>query len=248
MKLIVDARHAGRHRGRPRRRLPHTSPVSSPSRRPSAWRRRSLRSLATLVERGARPDRHRPRQRPHPRPVDRRRPRVLRGPALLRHPAPRAAGGPLPPQQHRQRPAQHRAERRLLVAMAGLLFTLHWSVGLIVVARGHPRRAGALALLAPLYHWQRRRPTTERQSWYAHWLLTDGTHAKEIRLFGLGDLFRAWYRDLRRCCARERIGIARPALAGRLRRRRRRRARRLRHLRLHRLAHHHGAITLGHRW
>ena len=57
-------------------------------------------------------------------------------------------------------------------------------------------------------------PSTERRSWYAHWLLTGGPHAKEIRLFGLGELFRDMYRDLRTVLRGERIGIAGAAPSG----------------------------------
>ena len=45
----------------------------------------------------------------------------------------------------------------------------------------------------------------DRQSYYFHWLLTDGTKAKELRLFGLGELLRGWYRDLRKVLRRERL-------------------------------------------
>ena len=60
-----------------------------------------------------------------------------------------------------------------------------------------------------VYHWQRERTETERQAWYTHWLLTGGPHAKEMRIFGLGETFRAMFRDLRTVLRRERIGIAR---------------------------------------
>ena len=125
-----------------------------------------------------------------------------------------------------------------MVAMAGLLFTLHWSVGLIVVLAAIPGAWVRVRYSRRMYHWQRERTTTERQAWYAHWLLTGGHHAKEVRLFGLGELFRALYRDLRtvlRRSASASPGAApwptSPAGAGR-------RARHLRHLRLHRLADH----------
>ena len=90
-----------------------------------------------------------------------------------------------------------------LIAMAGLLLSL-------ALGRG-PHRAGAaipgafvrFRYSGKLFAWQHRRTETERQSYYAHWLLTDSGHAKEIRLFGLGDRFRDWYRELRRMLRRE---------------------------------------------
>jgi ATP-binding cassette, subfamily B, bacterial len=96
-----------------------------------------------------------------------------------------------------------------MLAMAGLLFTLSWWVGLIVVLAAIPGAWVRVRYSRRMYHWQRDRTSAERQSWYAHWLLTGGPHAKEVRLFGLGDLFRSMYRDLRTVLRRERIGIAR---------------------------------------
>lgn len=96
-----------------------------------------------------------------------------------------------------------------MVAMAGLLFTLHWSVGVIVVLAAIPGAWVRLRFSRVQYAWQRTRTETERQAWYAHWLLTSGGHAAEVRLFGLGDLFRALFRDTREILRRERLGIAR---------------------------------------
>ncbi len=95
-----------------------------------------------------------------------------------------------------------------MVAMAGLLFTLHWSIGLIVVLAAIPGALVRVRFSRRMYGWQRGRTMTERQAWYLHWLLTGGTTAKEIRLFGLGELLRGLYRDLRRVLRKERIGIA----------------------------------------
>jgi ATP-binding cassette subfamily B protein len=95
-----------------------------------------------------------------------------------------------------------------MIAMAGLLFTLHWSVGLIVVLAAIPGALVKVRFSRKMYSWQRERTSAERQTWYFHWLLTDGTRAKEVRLFGLGELFRGLYRDLRLVLRKERIGIA----------------------------------------
>jgi len=94
-----------------------------------------------------------------------------------------------------------------LVAMAGLLLTLHWAVGLIVLGAAIPGAYVRFRYSGKMYAWQRRRTGAERQSYYAHWLLTDSRHAKEVRLFGLGDHFRDWYRELRRQLRRELLGL-----------------------------------------
>ena len=96
-----------------------------------------------------------------------------------------------------------------VIAMAGLLLTLHWSVGLVVIIAAVPGAWVRLRFSGRVYRWRRRSTMADRQSWYLHWLLIDGTRAKEVRLFGLGDLFREMYRDLRLILRTERIGIAR---------------------------------------
>ena len=96
-----------------------------------------------------------------------------------------------------------------MVSMAALLFSLHWSIGLIVVLAAVPGAFVRMLFSRKMYHWHRERTSSERESWYAHWLLTSSQPAKEIRLFGLGELFRAMFRDMRTLLRHERIGIAR---------------------------------------
>jgi ATP-binding cassette subfamily B protein len=95
-----------------------------------------------------------------------------------------------------------------LLSMAGLLLTLHWAVGLIVLAAAVPGAVVRFLYSGRLFAWQRKQTEVERQSYYAHWLLTDSAHAKEIRLFDLGDRFRVWHRELRQRLRRGLIGIA----------------------------------------
>jgi len=96
-----------------------------------------------------------------------------------------------------------------LVGVVGVLFAIHWSVGLIVVAAALPSAYVRLRYSSKLYAWERRRTSADRQSWYLHWLLTDGGQAKEIRLFELGETLRGWHRDLRRRLRGERLAITR---------------------------------------
>ena len=95
-----------------------------------------------------------------------------------------------------------------VVAMAGVLFTLHWAIGLIVIAAAVPGALVRVRYSRKMYGWQTRRTSSDRRAWYLHWLLTDGTRAKEVRLFGLGQLFRDMYRDVRQLLRGERIAIA----------------------------------------
>jgi ATP-binding cassette subfamily B protein len=94
-----------------------------------------------------------------------------------------------------------------LIAMAALLFSLHWIVAVIVFAAAVPGALVRLRYSNRLYRWQRDHTVEDRQSYYYHWLLTVGERAKEIRLFGLGDLLMDWYRGLRRLLRRQRLEI-----------------------------------------
>jgi ATP-binding cassette subfamily B protein len=95
-----------------------------------------------------------------------------------------------------------------MLAMVGLLLSLHWSVALILFAAALPGVYVRLRYAGKKYRWQRRRTSTERKTAYFNWMLTGGDHAKEIRLFDLGPLFIRRFRELRRLLRRERIGIA----------------------------------------
>jgi ATP-binding cassette subfamily B protein len=94
-----------------------------------------------------------------------------------------------------------------VVAMVALLLRLSWVVGLIVLVAALPSAIVRLRFSGKLYRWQRSTTPADRQSSYLHWLLTDGSHAKEIRLFDLGTYFRDWFRGLRKTLRHERLGI-----------------------------------------
>jgi ATP-binding cassette subfamily B protein len=96
-----------------------------------------------------------------------------------------------------------------LIAMAALLLKLHWAVGLIILGGAIPGALVRLRFSRKLFAWQQERTAMERQSEYAHQLLIDSTHAKEIRAFGMGERFRGWHRDLRRQLRGELIELAR---------------------------------------
>jgi ATP-binding cassette subfamily B protein len=95
-----------------------------------------------------------------------------------------------------------------LLAMAGLLFLFHWIVAVILFVALLPGVAVRLAYAGTLYRWQREQTSTERHAGYLNWMLTGGSHAKEIRLYDLGPLLMRRFRDLRRKLRGERLGIA----------------------------------------
>ena len=94
-----------------------------------------------------------------------------------------------------------------LLAMAGLLFSFHWGIAAVLFVAAIPGLFVRLRYAGQKYRWQRQRTPAERQSWYFHWMLTGDRHAKEIRLFDLGSLFRRRFRDLRQQLRRERLEI-----------------------------------------
>jgi hypothetical protein len=74
-----------------------------------------------------------------------------------------------------------------VLGVIGIVFTIHWLVGVIVVGAALPSAYVRFRYSGRMYQWQRRSTVEDRRSWYLHWLLTDGTYAKELRLFDLGE-------------------------------------------------------------
>jgi len=96
-----------------------------------------------------------------------------------------------------------------LLAMAGLLFSFHWALALVLFAAAVPGVLVRLKYSGELYRWQRQRTQTERKANYFNWLLTGDVHAKEVRLFNLGNLFKDRAGDLRKRLRHEKLEIAR---------------------------------------
>lgn len=59
-----------------------------------------------------------------------------------------------------------------------------------------------------LYHWQRERTATERQSSYYSWMLTSDGYAKETRLFDLGAVFMQRFLTLRKKLRSEQLRLS----------------------------------------
>ncbi len=94
-----------------------------------------------------------------------------------------------------------------LLTIAGLLFWFHWGIVPILVIAAVPVVLVRLRYANKMYTWQRTRTPDERQAWYLNWMLTRDTHAKEIRLFGLGALFKRRFREVRRLIRAERLDL-----------------------------------------
>ena len=96
-----------------------------------------------------------------------------------------------------------------LVAMAGLLLSFYWGVAVVLFMAVVPGILVRIRYSGKMYVWQRERTGIERKTHYLNWILTGDAHAKEVRLFGLGDLFIQQFSTLRKMLRREKIEITR---------------------------------------
>lgn len=94
-----------------------------------------------------------------------------------------------------------------LLAMVGLLLSLHWAIALILFVGGLPSMLVRVKYTRVLYRWQRKVTPQERQGMYLAWMLTSDQFAKEIRLFDLGSYFSQWYLKIRRQIYKESLTI-----------------------------------------
>ena len=104
-----------------------------------------------------------------------------------------------------------------LIAIVGLLlFALHWLLAVILFAAAIPGALVRFWYSDRMYRWQRLRTATDRRARYYNWLLTSDWHAKEIRLFNLGQLFTRRSKELRKQLRQEKLDIAKTRSAGEL--------------------------------
>ena len=103
-----------------------------------------------------------------------------------------------------------------LAAMAGLLFSFHWAMAVVLVAAALPGIAVKMFHAGKMYRWQRERTQTQRTAAYLNWILTGAPHAKEVRLFDLGGLFAGRFEALRKVLRGERLDITRRRSLGEL--------------------------------
>ncbi|MEK7300242.1 MAG: ABC transporter ATP-binding protein, partial [Nitrospirota bacterium] len=96
-----------------------------------------------------------------------------------------------------------------LLAMAGILWWLHWAVIPVLALTAIPYFFVRLQQSNRLFAWERERTPLERKAWYVNMLLTQATAAKEVRLFNLGPRLREWFREARTVLRRERIALER---------------------------------------
>lgn len=95
-----------------------------------------------------------------------------------------------------------------LVAMVGLLLSLHWGVAGVLFVAAIPAVLVRVKFAKIMYHWHRKRTAIDRETEYLSWLLTGNLFAKEIRLFDLGALFSRRFDKLRQQLYRENMEIS----------------------------------------
>jgi ATP-binding cassette subfamily B protein len=81
-----------------------------------------------------------------------------------------------------------------MVLMAGLLFTFHWLVAVLLIVVNIPGIWLRLHYAALLYNFQKRQTPEARKTAYFNWLLTGDRPSREVRLFGLGGYFISLFR------------------------------------------------------
>ena len=95
-----------------------------------------------------------------------------------------------------------------LVAMLGLLISLHWGIIGVLLVATIPAVFVKVEYSRTMYAWQRERTQLQRQSMYLGWMLTDERFAKETRLFDLGHWFSDEYDKIRQKLYQEKLKIS----------------------------------------
>ncbi|WP_445004277.1 ABC transporter ATP-binding protein [Halomonas mongoliensis] len=95
----------------------------------------------------------------------------------------------------------------MLAAVVALLASIDWLLLPVLLVAILPGLLVRLHFTRHLYDWQRRRTQMERKASYLDWLMTSNLHAKELRIYQLGDHLRAQYAGLRGRIRRERLSI-----------------------------------------
>ncbi len=96
-----------------------------------------------------------------------------------------------------------------LLGVGGLLVALDWRIALVLLFAALPGAVVRVTYSRKLHRLEREQTKEERRAWYYDWLMTSPYYAKEIRLFGLGDLFHQRFSALRKQLRDARLDLAR---------------------------------------
>lgn len=103
-----------------------------------------------------------------------------------------------------------------LIAISFLLLSLHWGVIVLLLSVALPTLIVKLKYADKIYRQWRRWTPKDRMAYYLHNLLTQATHAKEIRLFNLGGRFQEQYNQIRSEIRNYRLKLAQGRTMGEL--------------------------------
>lgn len=96
-----------------------------------------------------------------------------------------------------------------LLGIACLLLSFNWWLALVLFLVALPGAFVRVVFSRRFYGLKQEQIETERKSWYYNEILTDSSHAKELRLFNLGSLFQKRFRDLRQELRLSRLSLSR---------------------------------------
>jgi ATP-binding cassette, subfamily B, bacterial len=97
----------------------------------------------------------------------------------------------------------------LLIGVSGLLLTLNSVAPLILFISAFPTVLVRMRFARLLIEWQRRSAEHERRALYLNVVMTYENYAKEVRLFGTGNMFSKRYDVLRKLLRDEKLAISR---------------------------------------
>jgi ATP-binding cassette subfamily B protein len=92
--------------------------------------------------------------------------------------------------------------------MAGLLLSFNWLIATALFLTAIPGLLVRMKYAAEVFDWTCNVTKTMRRGWYFNEVLTRNTHAKEIRVYGLGSLFAKMYSSLCEQLRNARVKIA----------------------------------------
>ncbi len=95
-----------------------------------------------------------------------------------------------------------------LLGVAVLILAFSWVIALILLAAAIPAALVRYYYARARFRFEQENTESERQAWYYHWVLTDSSHAKEVRLFNLGPLFRERFKNFRTDLRKGRLQLA----------------------------------------
>ena len=101
-----------------------------------------------------------------------------------------------------------------VLGIAGLLVTIHWLLAVFLFVAVIPALWVRIRHADRYFQWQKRTSQLDRQVGYLSYLLLYPPAAKEVRLFGLGEVLAGRYRELRKRLRRETIDMSKTRSVG----------------------------------